>query len=46
MGKILLYVAAGVLVVLIGATTYLAFFDIPVQTTKVEKVLPDGRFAK
>ncbi len=36
----------GFLAVLVIGITYLAFFDIPVTTAKVEKVVPDDRFPK
>jgi hypothetical protein len=42
--RIALILGAAVLVVLIGGAAYLAFVDIPAPTTKVEKVVPDGRF--
>jgi hypothetical protein len=44
MRRILLYLGGVVLVVLAAFIAYLAFFDIPAQPTKVEKVLPDERF--
>ena len=44
MGKFLLIFGGVVIVVLLAGAAYLAFFDIPVQPTRVEKVLPDERF--
>jgi hypothetical protein len=44
MAKLLFYLGGAVLLVLVAGTVWLAFFDIPVQPTKVEKVLPDERF--
>jgi hypothetical protein len=46
MFKFALIFCAVLLVVLIGGAAYLAFVDIPAPTQKVEKVVPDGRFAK
>jgi hypothetical protein len=39
-------IVAIVLLALIAGGVYLALFDIPAPTTKVEKILPDGRFPK
>jgi hypothetical protein len=44
--KILLPLGAALLILLIGGLAYLAFVDIPAPTTKVEKIVPDGRFPR
>jgi hypothetical protein len=46
MSKVLLAVALILIVGLVGGGAFLAFWDIPAPTAKVEKVLPDARFAK
>lgn len=46
MGRVLLVVALIGIVGLIGAGAFLAFWDIPAPTAKVEKILPDARFPK
>jgi hypothetical protein len=44
MGRFILIVLALVIVVLIGGTVFLMFWDIPAPTARVEKVIPDARF--
>ena len=46
MGRILVIVILVVVVGLICGGVFLAFWDIPTPTEKVEKVLPDARFPK
>jgi hypothetical protein len=46
MGKVLLVLALIVVIGLLGGGAFLAFWDIPAPTAKVEKVLPDARFPK
>jgi flagellar basal body-associated protein FliL len=46
MGRILVIVILVVVVGLICGGVFLAFWDIPAPTEKVEKVLPDARFPK
>jgi len=46
MGKVLLVVTLIVVIGLLGGGLFLAFWDIPAPTAKVEKVLPDARFPK
>jgi hypothetical protein len=46
MGKVLLGAALVGIVILLGGGAFLAFWDIPAPSAKVEKVLPDARFPK
>ncbi|MGB8842109.1 MAG: hypothetical protein WCC64_13695 [Aliidongia sp.] len=46
MGKVLLGAALVGIVILLGGGAFLAFWDIPAPSVKVEKVLPDARFQK
>jgi hypothetical protein len=46
MGKVLLGAALVGIVILLGGGAFLAFWDIPAPSVKVEKVLPDARFPK
>jgi len=44
--KILFSLGGVLLLVLVAGAAYLAFVDIPVQPSRVEKVLPDERFPR
>jgi hypothetical protein len=46
MGRFLLIVVALVVVILVGGTVFLMFWNIPAPTTHVEKVIPDARFPR
>jgi hypothetical protein len=46
MGKVLLGAALIGIVFLLGGGAFLAFWDIPAPSAKVEKILPDARFPK
>jgi flagellar basal body-associated protein FliL len=46
MGRILVIAILVVVVGVIGGGLFLAFWDIPAPTEKVEKTLPDARFPK
>jgi hypothetical protein len=46
MGKVFVVAAVFVVVAVVGGGAFLAFWDIPAPTVKVEKVLPDARFPK
>ncbi len=46
MNKFAGLVIALVLVVVIGGGVFLASFDIPPPTAKIEKVIPDERFSR
>jgi hypothetical protein len=46
MGKVLLVAAFIVVLTVVGGGVFLAYWDIPAPTAKVEKVLPDARFPK
>jgi hypothetical protein len=45
LAKLALVLVALVVVVLVGGGVVLSFWDIPAPATKIEKVLPDARFA-
>jgi hypothetical protein len=44
--KVILVLVVVAAVGLLGGGAFLAFWDIPAPTAKVEKVLPDARFPK
>ena len=46
MGRVILILVLLVVLAVAGGLLYLAFGDFPVPSTRVEKVLPDGRFPK
>lgn len=46
MGKLYLFIAVGLAVVVVGGAAFLAAWDIPAPTDRVEKVLPNDRFPK
>jgi hypothetical protein len=46
MGKLLLSVFALIVLALAGGALFLAYWDVPAPTAKVEKTLPDARFPK
>jgi hypothetical protein len=46
MGKLTIFLVAVVVLAVVGGCVFLAFWDIPVPSTQVEKVLPDARFPK
>lgn len=46
MFRVLLAAVVVILLLIVGGLVYLAYVDVPVPTTKVEKVLPDDRFPK
>jgi hypothetical protein len=46
MVKVLLGAALIGVLVLLGGGAFLAFWDIPAPSAKVEKILPDARFPK
>ena len=46
MGKVTLLLVMVVLLAVVGGCLFLAYWDIPVRSTQVEKVLPDARFPK
>lgn len=46
MGKFIAVMVATVFVVLVAGGAVLAFWDIPVPSSPVEKVIPNARFPK
>jgi cell division septal protein FtsQ len=46
MGRVILLVILAFALAVIGGGLFLAFWDLPVPLTPVEKVLPDARFPK
>ena len=46
MGKLTVLLVIVFVLGLVGGGLLLAYWDIPVPTTQVEKVLPDARFPK
>jgi hypothetical protein len=46
MGKVLFSLGGLLVLALLAGAAYLAFVDVPVQHSKVEKVLPDERFPR
>ena len=46
MAKLTLIVVMVVMLMVLGGVIFLAYWDFPAPTTKVEKVLPDARFPK
>ncbi len=46
MGKVTLVLVVVFVLALIGGGLVLAYWDFPVHSTTVEKVLPDARFPK
>ena len=46
MGKVTLFLVVAVVLAVVGGCLFLAYWDIPVPSTQVEKVLPDARFPK
>jgi hypothetical protein len=46
MNRLALIAAAAVVVVLVGGAIFLATWDIPPPSAKVEKVLPNDRFPR
>jgi hypothetical protein len=46
MGKVTLVLIVAMVLAVIGGCLFLAYWDIPVPSTQVEKVLPDARFPK
>ena len=46
MGRFLLIIVALVVIILVGGTVFLMFWNIPAPTTHVEKVIPDARFPR
>ena len=46
MGRILIILGGVVLAILVAGVAYLAFVDVPVEPSKVDKVLPDERFPR
>ena len=46
MGRVTLLVVIVFVVAVLGGCLFLAYWDIPVPSMRVEKVLPDARFPK
>jgi hypothetical protein len=46
MGKVTVALVIVIVLVLLGGAAFLAFWNPPVPTAPVEKVLPDARFPK
>jgi hypothetical protein len=46
MGRVTLLVVIVFVLAVIGGGLFLAYWDLPVPSTPVEKVLPDARFPK
>ena len=46
MGRVALVLGILVILAVIGGGIFLAYWDFPVSTTRVEKVLPDARFPR
>lgn len=43
MGRLLYWVLLLALIIVVGGAIYLGFADLPVQTTRVEKVVPNEK---
>lgn len=46
MSKIVLYLFAGLVLILVGGGAFIAFWDIPAPTQRVEKVIPNERLPR